>query len=333
MNGSARSLRFTRSAYLTALIADSERLSSRLAGAAVAPGVRAAAREQELLASLRLDGSTIPSGSDWDGAIRTRSAATDQLDEPDRRIWQAERAGLAAVIDEEGLGDALRTNPAAALSDLHARITDGLVADDRGGRWRLDERTVTDMSVGRIIYWPAKPHQIGLAMGEVAAWLLGPGAREHALVRAGWLLLHLLHIQPFDAANGRVARVAARALLADGGLDPHGVAPFDQVQEADAIGLFNEIARTVRRRDATVWLERWGEVVTTALRRAVVDHAGGGAVDEQAATAYEQLSDAFTIADWREQAGGRDDGLRELLDAGLVEPVPGTRGLRFVRVG
>jgi hypothetical protein len=327
-------VRFTRSAHLTALIADSERLAGRLAAAAVEPDSRDAARERELLASLRLDGSTIPAGTGWPAAIRTRSAPADQLEDSQRGIWLAEHAGLAAAIDDDRIGRALRSDPVAALSDLHTRLTEGLVADDRRGRWRVEERAVTDTSVGRIIYWPAKPDQIGLAMGEAAAWLLGPGAREHALVRAGWLLLHVLHVQPFDAANGRVARVAARALLADGGLDPHGVAPFDQVQEADAIGLFNEIARTTRRRDATVWLERWGELVTTALRRAVVHHADHVMVDEQAAAAWEQVPDAFTITDWREQAGTRaDDGLRELLDAGLVEPVPGARGLRFVRAG
>ncbi|MDX1510372.1 MAG: Fic family protein [Nitriliruptorales bacterium] len=318
-------MRFTRSSHLTALIADSERLASRLARLELDRG---ADRVDDLLASLRLDGSTIPAAG-WQGAIRTRS----DLDAADETIWEAEQAGLAAASqDLVAVGKALREDPTPTLARLHTQITEGLVAADRRGQWRLDERTVTDASVGRIIYWPTRPAEIGLAMAGLAAWVVGPGSREHPLVRSGWTLLHLLHIQPFDAANGRVARLAARALLADGRLDPHHVAPLNQIQEADAIGLFEEVAKTVRRRDATVWLERWGEVVTTALRRALATHAEPEPPDEAAVAAVEALPDRFTITDWRERAGtGSDEGLRQLLDAGRVAPVPGTRGLRFVR--
>ena len=321
-------MRFTRSAHLTALIADSERLASRLAVLDVADVDADADRPADLLASLRMDGSTIPSAG-WEGAIRTRS----DLEAADEAVWEAEQAGLAAAsADLPGLGTSLREDPTGMLTALHAQVTEGLVADDRRGQWRIDERTVSDASVGRIIYWPTKPADIGLAMAELAAWLVGPGAREHPLVRSGWALLQVLLIQPFDAANGRVARLAARALLADGGLDPHHVAPLNQVQEADAIGLFEEVARTMRRRDATVWLERWGEVVATALRRGLRAHAGPEPVDEEVAAGLAALPDRFTITDWRERGGASsEDGLRQLLDAGLVAPVPGARGLRFRR--
>lgn len=319
-------MRFTRSAHLTALIADSERLAIRLADVDVPPEAARVDRELELLASLRLDGSTMPDLRGWEAAIRTKSA-----DAADERIWELERDGLAALAGDDSLGSALRTDPAAALTDLHARLTEGLLADDRRGRWRVEERAVTDASIGRILYWPTKSAEIGPAMGEMAAWLLGPGAREHPLTSSGWLLLQLLRIQPFDAANGRVARLAARALLSVGNLDPHGVAPLVQQQARDAIGMFSEVASTARRRDATVWLERWGEIVTTALRRALIRH-GDVPVDGGVAAVVAQLPDAFTVTDWRELAGANaDDRLRHGLDAGLVEPLPGTRGLRYVR--
>lgn len=321
-------MRFERSAHLTSLIADSERLAGRLAVLDLADATIDGARQASLVASLRLDGSTIPGADGWAGAIRTRS----DLARGDEQIWEAELGGLSVATDDPTLGRRLREDPVGALSDLHAAVTDGLVAGERRGQWRSEDRTVTDASVGRIVYWTTKPTDIGLEMAEVHGWLTGEGSREHALVRSGWLLLELLRIQPFDAANGRVARAAARALLADGGLDPHGVAPLEQAQADDAMGLFDEVARTGRRRDATVWLERWGETVTNALRQALRAHdPTAGAIEPP--TVLGDLPDAFTITDWRALVGAArsDEGLRELLDAGLVSPVLGARGLRFVQ--
>jgi hypothetical protein len=329
-------VRFERSAHLTSLIADSERLSGHLSALDVPAEAFADARNEALLASLQLDGSTIPGVEQqadgqprgWASAIRTRS----DLEPSGEQLWEDELGGLATATEDQDLGRRLRDNPIATLSNLHSDVTAGLVADERRGQWRTQERTVTDTSVGRIVYWATKPADIGIQMAEVHAWLTGEGSREHALVRSGWLLLHLLRIQPFEAANGRVARAAARALLADGGLDPDGVAPLEQAQAQDAMGMFEEVARTGRRRDATVWLERWGETVTYALRRAVQAlEPSAGSVESP--RVLSELPDAFTITEWREAVGtaDADEQLRSLLDAGLVDRVRGARGLRFVR--
>ncbi|MDX1621116.1 MAG: hypothetical protein R3320_09010, partial [Nitriliruptorales bacterium] len=134
----------------------------------------------------------------------------------------------------------------------------------------------------------------------------------------------------------RLARAAGRLALRARGLDPDGLGLPEVVLARDPIGYYEEVARTTRRRDLTIWLERWGEAVVAGLREAL---ARSGLTHEEAASdrsrafleAWEQAR--FTIADYRAAAGvGPEDAkqdLRGLLDAALVRRVPGSRGLRF----
>ena len=136
------------------------------------------------------------------------------------------------------------------------------------------------------------------------------------------------------AAAG-LARAAARLVLRARGLDPFGLAAPEPALATDRLGYHEEVASTLRRRDLSIWLERWGEAVTAGLRRAA--RAFGMLVDEvpdrAAAFVAGHPDPTFTVADYRAvgevgPAGARAD-LQALLDAGRTERVPGARGLRY----
>jgi fido (protein-threonine AMPylation protein) len=352
------------SPHLAALLADADRLVARCADTApadLAAGSAARGRAAAL-ASLRLDGSPITAAPDPDtiGAARTTvDAAT--IEDPRRGTWfDAMRAfegidpddlaavaadasiqalefdGVATALAADDLAPALLEEPVAALAELHRRLTRHLVSPERVGQLRLAEQAVHDASVGRIMYFTVAPERIAGELDRLAHWLTSAGPREHGLVVSGTVHLELLRIHPFDAANGRLARAAARLLLRARGLDPAGVAAFEPVLDADRLGYHDEVARTFRRRDRTIWLERWGEAVTAGLRTSA---RSLGLLETSPPPrsvpflAERRAGEAFTVADHRSETGldpqASDRELRGLLDAGVVTRVPGSRGLRY----
>lgn len=354
----------TASPHLVELIAETERLAARCAAADGPARAREAASRRDLatLASLRLDGSpiaTVPSAETVASARATVDAAT--LEDPRRGTWfDAMRAfegvdpddpeavaqdasvhalefdGVAAALAADDLASGLLVDPVPALADLHGRLTRHLVAPDRVGQLREVEQAVHDASVGRIMYFTVAPERLADELAHLGTWLATTGAREHGLMVSGVAHLELLRLHPFDAANGRLARAAARLLLRARGLDPDGLAAPEPYLDEDRLGYHDEVARTLRRRDVTIWLERWGEAVTGGLRDAA--RALGQlevSVPDRAARflADREPGSSFTVADHRAEAGVRPEDSRRdllaLLDAGLVRRVGGSRGLRF----
>jgi Fic family protein len=159
--------------------------------------------------------------------------------------------------------------------------------------------------------------------------------------------LELLRIHPFDAAAGRLARAAARLALRTGGLDPERLTAVEPVIAEDRLAHAEAVAATLRRRDLTLWLEGWAEVVADALRHARADLravlAGDGvsreddaerdALARRLATLHAaRAGEVVTLAEHRDAAGmtlaeARDD-LERAIDLGLVVRVRGSGGLR-----
>lgn len=342
---------YDRTPHLVGLVAEVERLAAVLRVAVPDDDVADRLRDDAVVASLRLDGSTIPApprdedlelaeaadGDDvpeaargsWADAIRTRS----DLAVEDTSVWALEFVGCRAALAADDLVEGLRDDAVPALAELNRRLVRGLVAPGVAGRPRRTEQAVHDASVGRVLYYPTPPDQVSRETALLGSWLAGEGGREHPLIVSGVAHEALLRIHPFEAANGRLARAAARLLLRHGDLDPHRLAVAELAMAEDPLGTYQEVARTRHRRDLTVWLERWGESVSAGLRLAA---RGLGLLAPDVpgdAEEFVRSRPTFTIADYRTALGtttaGARDGLEVLLDAGLVTRQPATRGLRW----
>jgi hypothetical protein len=352
------------SPHLATLTAEAEELAARCADAdadrraAVGPLLR----DRAALASLRLDGSPIAAVPSADAVLAARDTVQVAVQEDPRRgTWfDAMRAlegvdpddpeavardaslqalefdGVATATASDDLATALLDDPLPALAELHRRLTRHLVAPERTGQLRTAEQAVHDASVGRIMYFTVEPGRIGEELARLGTWLSSTGAEQHGLIASGVVHLELLRIHPFDAANGRLARAAARLILRARGLDPDGLAAPEPVLDRDRLGYHAEVASTLRRRDATIWLERWGEAVTAGLRDAA--RALGQLETEvppgvTAFLAGRPPGSVFTVADHRAAADlSPEDShqhLTTLLDAGAITRVGGSRGLRF----
>lgn len=343
---------FHRSTHLVELIATTERLAALVGQADMA--ARARLRDERLdaaaIATLRLDGSTIeevptpPARDDharddhepvtsegrgtWLDAFGVGEAGDDE-------IQAIEFAGARSALASDDLAGPLLTRPLDTLEELHRRLVRGLVDPEVTGRPRQTEQAVHDAAVGRIIFFPPDPPAVPSRLAHLETWLQSVAAREHALIVSGVLHHELLFLHPYEAANGRLARTAARLALRARGLDPDGLMAVEEVLADDVLGYYDEVARTVRRRDLTIWLERWGEAVTAGLRVAAWQLGTlDASLPDRAAAFLEQLEgDGFTVADYRADAKvGPEEAradLELLLDSGRIRQVIGSRGLRF----
>jgi len=351
------------SAHLELLVDEVHELATRLRSvltASTSDAVAARRRTEDVAtaeATLRLDGAlraTTDGGGEragtWLDALGDRATRTDPVEDSAvdevelGRLAALERAGVDAGLASDDLADAFgRASTDAsglgmALITLHGRMTEGLVAPERVGRLRRGPRVVHDASVGRVLYFPTDAELLADAWDALLRHVTGSGAgasaaRLPAAVRAALLHLELLRHQPFDAANGRIARAAGRlALLADGVL-PSGLGAPDAALAEDLLGYHEEVAASMRRRDATSWAERCLEAHGLALRRSIEALRGEGAPED--GTIPAALEDDFTLGDVATLLGVSPTVARERCSTWVVEGsarrVPGSAGLRLRR--
>ena len=290
---------------------------------------------------------------DDDGAGAGRGEEGGSIDAAELgRLAALERTGVDAGIASDDLADAFghvsadASGLGMALATLHGRMTEGLVASERVGRLRRGPRVVHDASVGRVLYFPTDPALLAEAWEALlrhvtASGAGGSAARLPAAVRASLLHLELVRHQPFDAANGRAARAAARlALLADG-LLPSGLGAPDAALAEDTLAYHEEVAASIRRRDATGWAERMLEAHGLTLRRTIEALRGpsvpgaGPASGPPLEPVPAALEDDFTLSDVMAllRVGSADARQRcsDWVVDGSVRRVPGSSGLRLRR--
>jgi hypothetical protein len=361
--------RFAYRHHLVRLVARSEVAAARLDAASPERRVQLAdaARRDAARLSARLDASPLTdetadavdageagpgkaAGTDSPGAGMTVAgrpsgwAAALRLDVmPTQAIAAVEYTNLLATYElETELAEDFFAAPLAALTALHGRLVAGMVQHARVGQLRAVAQDVHDGAQGMVIYRTPPPEALPRLLDSLLSWLGRGSAGVPALVVAGVVHERLLEWQPFDAANGRLARAAARVVLRARGLDPHGLAVPERTLARDPVGYFGEVAASIHRRgDLTAWLERTGEAVVRSLETAADTVSGEPppAPPPRAVDVAARMTpgEGLSLVDYVGRAGvDRDTAASdlEMLDrSGLLEVVPGTQGLRLRRTG
>lgn len=353
-------IRVPYTAHLVALVAEASTAAGRLID--VEPAVRdehaARARREAARFSARLDGSpleddtvaaidagtwvppaevfTIERVGGWAEALRLDGMATTD-------VAGVEYANLVAAAGQEPrLAEQFFDQPLDTLAELHALICRGLVDAEVAGRLRTTAQAVHDGAQGRVIFNTPDPQTLPGLMSDLQSWLRGDGKEGSAAYPApiASAIVHevVLQWQPYEAANGRLARAAARMVLRGRGMDPYGLAVPERWWAADAGGYYTEVAATVRRRgDLGPWAERSVEALAAALAAAAQAIHGGEdfTPHPRAAAAAQALApgQTITVADYAEQHGvSRETAwrdLRALAVCGLVVREPKSLGRRF----
>ncbi|MBY5164325.1 Fic family protein [Salsipaludibacter albus] len=317
-----------RTDHLADLLATTDRLVDDVAGAVRLGATAPVLWDRAVIASCRLDGArmvaTPPEGD-------TTTLVDDDADLED--VWRREYAGVRRALAADDLAERLRDDVLGGIRALHHLLTQGLVARSASGRLRRVEQAVHTGGDGRVVFRPVRPADLA---GQVARLPLVMAGRDHHPVEvAGVLQFELLRLHPFESANGRLARSAARLVLRDRGRDPGGLAVPEITMATRPAGNYDDVAAALRRGDLTGFLEGWAEDLTAGLRLA---RATLGLEPEPVdLDLVAGLPTAFTLVDVATARGDRTDlvGARRtvnlLLDAGLAERLHGSRGLRLRR--
>ena len=273
-------------------------------------------------------------GASWASALKLDGMPTQD-------IAAIEYAGLrAAQRDEQRWAATLFATPHETLVAMHRRVVAGLVSDKHLGSLRQTSRALSDGAQGRMIFSAPAPHHLPGLLADLDAWLRDAPDRHSPLVIAGVVHLRLVHWQPFEAGNGRVARTAARVALRATEGDPWGLAVPEESYIDDQVGYVAEIAATIRRRsDLRPWVERTAEAVVTSLERTARDVGGtspGPFVRGLHMCEHLRPGATITVTEYAVGVGvDRRVALLELNGlcwAGLLGRDPGTHGLRYVRL-
>lgn len=354
--------RWSPSAHLGVLLEDIERLAHDVSNAIQLGSTAPQLWDLAVIASCRLDGSTM-TATPPTGDIARVVVDDDDPVEVERR----EYAGVASALGADDLGALLPRDPLRALPALHRLVTSGLVATPSTGMLRRTDQVVSDGQEGRIVFHPVPPATIARelpALQELVA-----DRDLHPVVTAGLLQFEVLRLHPFESANGRLARVAARLVLRDAGLDPGGLAVAEIPMSTRRLGNYDVTAAAMRSGDMTMWLETWAEDVVAGLRLTAaelgIEPAGrADATGAEPNEIVDTLTTRFTLVDLAEAtntfaatassidpdpviargtvaddptvgtSGAHDRARRtaaRLADAGLITIDSGTRGLRMTR--
>lgn len=304
-----------RAAIAQASRSESARLSARLDGSPLDDETVAAVDEgrwvapQELVAVEQVGG--------WAAALRLEGMATSE-------VAAVEYANLLrAHAQESRLATDFFDRPLAVLAELHGLLCAGLVDPGVVGRSRGTAQAIHDGAQGRVVFNPPDPEQLPGLLADLEAWLRGDGQEGSAAFPApvAAAIVHelILQWQPYEAANGRLARAAYRLVLRARGMDPDGLAVPERAWVQDPGGYYGEVAATIRRRgDLGPWVERCTEALVDALDEvALVAHPDAPPVEpsSRARAAAQQLApgEVITVVEYATRHGvSRETAWRDL---------------------
>lgn len=267
---------------------------------------------------------TLPPTDPRSGSWQDTLQLTDPNPQQTQLLHAREVCGIAAAAALALPSQGLVSTVAKAL---HVALTDALVAQDRQAKFRTFDVAVHDSGSGRIVYQPSKPAAIADDLQHLDLQIEQFRSQNQApVILAATALYGLLIIQPFDAANGRVAVLTARHLLAqqfDGGYRPE----VETLLAFDRGGFHDAIAQTVRRNDVTYWCERYAETCVAALRN---DARASGLIAMRPTVEKHLLLLLTQHSELTVRELPNDQALlTALLDADLLQPIIGMHGLKY----
>jgi len=154
-----------------------------------------------------------------------------------------------------------------SLLHLHSIIVDGLLPDEKCGRYKERQNYVLD-SRGIRVHTPPSPKDTPGLMNELVAWLNSKNAAElHSIMACAILHHRLVSIHPFSDGNGRLARLLGTWVLYQKDFDLRHIFSLDDFFAGNR-KLYYEKIQQVRDLDddLTYWIEYVAEGIVKTLK-------------------------------------------------------------------
>jgi len=156
---------------------------------------------------------------------------------------------------------------------IQATVTEGLIEPHRHGRLREEPVFVNDPKTRQTVYLPPDHADVPGLLDELLAFVKSRRGAVDPLIIAGIFHRQFVLIHPFIDGNGRTARLATKALLAEMGTDTFNLFSFENYYNRNVTRYFGEVGEIgnyydVRNdTDFTSWLEYFTSGIIDELLR------------------------------------------------------------------
>jgi len=156
---------------------------------------------------------------------------------------------------------------------IHHQVMAGLLDKFRCGKFRKEPVFVRDPRTGKDIFFPPDHGDVPKLMRELVSYIKKQQGKIDPLLLAGIFHKQFVLIHPFVDGNGRVARLATKAILADMGIDTFYLFSFENYYNRSVTQYFQMVGEKgdyydiEGEVDFTEWLEYFTDGIIDELLR------------------------------------------------------------------
>jgi Fic family protein len=159
------------------------------------------------------------------------------------------------------------------ILSIQKKITSGLLAKYRCGRIRNEPVFINDPRTGKTVFWPPDHQDVKPLLNDLIGFIHNNRRQIDPLILAGLFHKQFVIIHPFIDGNGRTARLATKAILADMGVNTFNLFSFENYynrnvskyfEKVGVLGNYYDIKNGV---DFTAWLEYFTDGIIDELLR------------------------------------------------------------------
>ena len=156
---------------------------------------------------------------------------------------------------------------------IQKQVIAGLLPKFESGKLREKPVVVNDPQTRQVVYLPPDSKDVKPLLEDLIKFVNANKEKIDPLILAGIFHKQIAIIHPFMDGNGRTARLAAKVLLAEMGLNTFNLFSFENYYNKNVtkyfqiVGEFGNYYELVERIDFTPWLEYFTEGIIDELLR------------------------------------------------------------------
>jgi Fic family protein len=225
-----------------------------------------AAREVSAYASTSIEGNPLPL-TEVKKILKTRPS---NIRESEKEVLNYNLAlqELDKILHKEEVILSLKL-----ILAIQKRVTQGLLPSNESGKLREKPVVVNDPRTGQIAYLPPDVRHVKPLMQDLIEFINSNQNKMDPLILAGIFHKQIVIIHPFMDGNGRTARLAAKVLLAQMGLNTFNLFSFENYYNQNVTRYFQTVGENgdyyelADKIDFTRWLEYFtGGIIDELLR-------------------------------------------------------------------
>ncbi len=157
--------------------------------------------------------------------------------------------------------------------DIHKRVVQGLLPEEKLGNYRNVPVVVSDPRTGETVYLPPDAKDVTKLMRGLLNYVHQNKDKIDSVLLAGLFHKQFVIIHPFVDGNGRTVRLLTKLLLANVGLDTFSLFSFENYYNKNVAKYFQSVGVSgnyydiVELVDFTQWLEYFTEGIIDELLR------------------------------------------------------------------